>query len=76
VPRFDVRDRLKEIKVPTLVVVGRHDLIAPVACSEEISAGIPNTELAVFEHSGHSPPSDEPEAFRERDSKFLTSLSL
>lgn len=76
VPRFDVRSRLKDIKVPTLVVVGRHDLIAPVAYSEEISEEIPIAQLAVFEHSGHSPPSDEPEVFRERVLEFLFSLGL
>lgn len=74
VPRFDVRVRLGEIRVPTLVVVGRQDLVATVGDSEEIHAGIPGSELAIFEKSGHSPPSEEPEAFQARVWKFIEPL--
>lgn len=76
VPRFDIRSRLGEIKTPTLVVVGRHDLICPVEDSVEISEGIPNSELVVFEGSGHNPPADEPEAFQGAVDKFLRGLSM
>jgi proline iminopeptidase len=75
VPRFDVRSRLGEITVPTLVVVGRHDQVATVEDSEEIHGGIGGSELVVFEGSGHSPPSEEPEAFQERVWQFLNGLS-
>ncbi|OAA75668.1 Peptidase S33, prolyl aminopeptidase [Akanthomyces lecanii RCEF 1005] len=71
VPRFDVRDRLHEIKVPTLVVVGRHDPIAPVEDSQEIHDGIDDSVLAIFEKSGHSPPSEEPKLFQETLWQFL-----
>jgi len=50
-------------QVPTLVVVGRHDYIAPVEFSQEIANGISNARLEIFERSGHNPPSDEPEKF-------------
>ena len=76
VPTFDVRDRLREIETPTLVVVGRHDVICPVEDSEEISGMIPGAKLVVFEGSGHNPPADEPEAFRAAVDKFLGRLSL
>ncbi|CZR69114.1 uncharacterized protein PAC_19015 [Phialocephala subalpina] len=75
-PRFDVRSRLKDIMVPTLVIVGRHDLITPVAYSEEITNGIPNSQLAIFEKSGHNPGNDEPEAFQQRVLEFLSSARL
>jgi proline iminopeptidase len=73
-PNYDVRSKLGKIPVPTLVVVGRQDLIAPIEFSEEISRGIPGAELAIFEKSGHSPPSDEPEAFQACIRKFIGSL--
>ncbi|KAJ7284701.1 alpha/beta hydrolase fold protein [Mycena rebaudengoi] len=73
-PNYDVRSKLGKIPVPTLVVVGRQDLIAPVEFSEEISRGIPGAELAIFEKSGHSPPSDEPEAFQACIRKFIGPL--
>ncbi|KAI1617330.1 proline iminopeptidase [Exophiala viscosa] len=62
-PRFDVRDQLHTIKAPTLVVVGRHDNVTPVECSREIADKLPHARLEIFEKSGHSPPSDEPQKF-------------
>ena len=50
---------MPEITVPVLVTVGRHDWITPLEASEELAAGLPNSELVVFEHSGHSPQSEE-----------------
>lgn len=63
-------------QVPTLVVVGRHDLITPVEFSQEIASGIPNARLEIFEHSGHSPPSDEPEKFQKIALDFLRAQVL
>ncbi|KAH8204511.1 hypothetical protein TruAng_001285 [Truncatella angustata] len=76
VPRFDVRDRLKDITAATLVVHGRHDLIVPIEYGKQISDGIPNARLVVFEHSGHSPPTDEPDAFKTSVKDFLSSIGL
>ncbi|KAJ6444129.1 proline iminopeptidase [Purpureocillium lavendulum] len=73
-PRFDLRSRLTEIKAPTLVVCGRHDPITPVMFSEEIAEHVPNAQLTIFEESGHSPPSDEPEAFQDRAWQFINSI--
>jgi len=56
---WDVRDQLGNIRVPTLVMVGRHDFITP-ACSRTIHRGIPGSKLVVFENAGHEP------AFKER----------
>ena len=71
VPAYDLRDRLGEIRVPTLIVVGRHDWITPVEASEELAAGIPGAELRVFEGSGHSPQIEENERFVEVVRDFL-----
>ncbi len=71
VPGYDLRDRLHEIGVPTLIVVGRHDWITPVEASEEMAAGIPGAELVIFENSGHSPQLEENERFIEVVRDFL-----
>jgi proline iminopeptidase len=60
--RFDLRDELHRIRVPTLILAGRHDWICPVEFSEELQRLIPGSELRVFERSSHSIRSDEPEA--------------
>ena len=59
---FDLRDELRRIRAPTLILAGRHDWICPVEFSEEIQRLIPGSELRVFEGSSHSIRSDEPEA--------------
>ncbi|MET4581190.1 proline iminopeptidase [Conyzicola nivalis] len=70
-PEFDLSGRLPEILCPTLVVVGRHDWRTPVLASQAIADGIPNAELVVFEHSGHSPQLEEPELFQSTVRGFL-----
>lgn len=72
IPQYDVRDRLGEIHVPTLILVGRHDWITPIDQSEYMAAHIPGAKLAVFDHSGHGPMSEENEAFIPRVRIFLT----
>ena len=71
-PKYDVRDRLREVKVPTLIVVGRHDWITPVEASKELAGLLPNSELVVFENSGHSPQLEENERFIALVRDFLT----
>ncbi len=62
-PRYDLRDRLGEIRVPTLVLCGRHDWITPVDQSELMAVRIPGARLVIFEHSGHGPMQEENERF-------------
>ena len=70
-PAYDLSARLREITCPTLVVVGRHDWRTPVPASQAIADGIPNSELVVFEHSGHSPQLEEPALFQSTVRDFL-----
>ena len=62
---WDVRPRLGEIRVPTLILVGRDDFICPPSRAEIMHERIPDSELVVFEKSGHVPYAEEPEAFFE-----------
>lgn len=59
---YDATARLREVRAPTLVLHGRHDLV-PLAQAETLKAGIPDAELVVFERSGHYPHVEEPDAF-------------
>lgn len=47
------------------LLAGRHDPQTPLACSQELVAGIPNAALRIFEHSGHAPFVEEPALVRE-----------
>lgn len=50
---FDVRQRLAEIGVPTLVLCGTADQMTPVKFSESLVSGIPNARLHLFDDAGH-----------------------
>ena len=68
---FDVRSRLGEIKVPTLIIAGRHDLVTPMVHADEMARAIPYSRLAVFHHSGHFPFIEESYMFREWVRQFI-----
>jgi proline iminopeptidase len=70
-PGYDLRPRLHEIYVPTLVLCGRHDWITPLDQSEYMARHIPGAQLLVFDHSGHGPMSEENEAFLAAVRGFL-----
>lgn len=70
-PGYDITGRLSEIKCPTLITVGRTDWITPVEASEQLAAGIPDSRLAIFEKSGHSPQIEEHEAWLATVRGFL-----
>lgn len=64
-------ERLDEIKVPTLIIQGRHDRSRTVAHGEEMQAAIAGSRLEVLEDSGHTPQLEEPEAFHRLAMPFL-----
>ncbi|QAY67940.1 alpha/beta fold hydrolase [Paenibacillus protaetiae] len=72
IPKYDVRDKLPALQVPTLIVGARYDWITPLSQSEEMHRLIPGSELAIFEQSGHMPFIEEHAAFIERLTAFLT----
>lgn len=68
---YDVRDQLPNITAPTLVIGARHDWICPPEFSEDIARLIPNSDLRIFEHSGHAIRADEPEALLDAIAGFV-----
>jgi pimeloyl-ACP methyl ester carboxylesterase len=71
----DLRARLGEITVPSLVCVGRHDLQTPWPSNAEIAAALSAGRLEVFERSGHYPYVEEPDDFAAVASGFLSSVA-
>lgn len=66
-------DRLGEVRAPTLVIAGRHDPEAGLACSQELLQGIPGARLEIFEESGHAPFIEEARQFAALLAGFLAS---
>ena len=67
---WDVRDRLGEIDLPTLVIRGRHDM-----CTDPIAAtlvnGIRHAREVVLEESSHTPVLEETDKYLEAISSFM-----
>ena len=69
---WDVRDRLKEIGVPTLVLVGRYDWICGPRWAALIWQEVESATLVPFDRSGHYIHLEEPELFASSLRQFLT----
>ena len=60
---FDVRDRLREIKVPTTVIHGEKDATIPRVAASMLVAGIDGAELHILDGQGHFAHLEAPELF-------------
>jgi L-proline amide hydrolase len=67
---WDVRDRLAEIEVPTLVIRGRHDMSTdPISAT--LVNGIKGAREVVLENSSHTPVLEETDLYLAVISKFM-----
>lgn len=67
---WDITNRLGEIRVPTLLTVGRHDEMWPSHMAE-MQARISGSELVIFENSSHMAFVEEREAYMATMNRFL-----
>jgi proline-specific peptidase len=72
---WDIVDRLHEIRVPTLLVSGRHDEATP-AIVETIHERILESQWVLFEDSSHLPHLEETERFLDVVTTFLTQVEV
>jgi len=66
----DFRPLLARIRVPTLLVCGRHSQLYGAAACRWITEQMPDGRAIVFEHSGHAPHLEEPERFNRILAEF------
>lgn len=52
--KFDIMDKVKEIKTPTIIIVGESDVMTPVKYSQYLKNEIEGSVLHVIEKAGHS----------------------
>ena len=68
---IEVEERLKNVTQPVLVCTGRLDRVCTVAAAEAMAKGLPNSELVIFENSGHMTFVEEPDRYLEVVRRFL-----
>jgi pimeloyl-ACP methyl ester carboxylesterase len=68
---YPIRDRLTEIKAPTLVVWGEDDPLVPVRDAWEFGRLIPDARVVVYEDTGHVAMLERPAAFNALVAEFV-----
>ena len=72
---FDLRDRLGEIDVPTMAVVGEHDHLTPPTYHEQLAAEIPDCRYREVRGAAHLAMLEEPEGFNAALREFLDDVA-
>ncbi|MGJ7916110.1 alpha/beta fold hydrolase [Massilia sp. LXY-6] len=68
---LDVRDKLAQVTVPALVLVGEHDEATPPPMSQELTAGLPKAQLRILAGCAHVPQLQEPLQFLDAIRDFI-----
>lgn len=68
---IEVENRLENVAQPVLVCTGRYDRACTVEASEAMAEGLPNSELVIFEKSGHMTFVEENERYLKVVRNFL-----
>jgi pimeloyl-ACP methyl ester carboxylesterase len=69
--RFDVMERVGEIRLPTLLLVGSEDLLTPVKYSRFLAERIAKADLEVVERAGHMVMLEQPDAVGDAVRRFV-----
>lgn len=72
--RFDLMGRVREVRVPTLVLGGTDDVVTPPKYAEYLQANIPGAEREMIPDAGHASYFEQPEAVAKALSGFLDRL--
>jgi 3-oxoadipate enol-lactonase len=71
IPKINLTARLKDIRCPSLVIVGKDDPGTPVAMAEEIHHALPGSELVIIPSAAHLSNLEQPDAFNRALANFL-----
>jgi 3-oxoadipate enol-lactonase len=69
--KFDARERLHEIKAPTLIMTGSDDIITPLPMAQFLNKGIVGSTLKIIKDAGHSSIIEKPREISEEIIRFL-----
>ena len=73
--RKETCDKLSEINIPVLIMVGKEDKITPIAAAQQMHEKILNSKLEIIQQAGHLSNLENPTAFNAHLVKFLELVS-
>lgn len=67
----DFRDRLGNVKAPTLIIVGEEDQATPPQMATELNDSLPGSTLVILPGMAHAPQIQDPDTFVDSIRHFL-----
>ena len=72
--RPDATASLRQIRVPTLIIVGSEDTVTPPDFAQRLASAIPSATLVELPLSGHLSNLETPDLFNRAVASFLQSV--
>jgi 3-oxoadipate enol-lactonase len=72
---WNITDRLKDIKQPTLIIAGAEDGATTVAQNQFLADRIPNSQIKIYQDVGHFCQLEKPTAFNDELRGFIARVS-
>lgn len=70
----DLREVVRTINVPALVLCGDEDLATPPSLGRELTGALPNARFALISQAGHIPSIEQPQALATTIQHFLKEI--
>lgn len=75
VKKFDVMNRLQEIKVPTVLVKGEYDTVVESSDLREMQERLPDARQFIIDNAGHNCMLEQPSLFNPKLEHFLQNVN-
>jgi pimeloyl-ACP methyl ester carboxylesterase len=72
--KFDIMDRVQDIKIPTLIIVGTEDVSTPVKYAQYLHNKISGSKLAIIEDATHNVATEKPGEVNRAISEWLDTI--
>jgi len=73
--KFDIMDRVHEIKLPALIICGESDFMTPVKYANYLGTKVANSNVVIVPGAGHSVFAEKPEVVNKAIDDFLNGIS-
>ena len=73
--KFDIMDRVHEIKLPALIMCGELDVMTPVKYTNYLGAKIANSRVVIIPQASHLVLAEKPEAVNKAITDFINGIS-
>jgi pimeloyl-ACP methyl ester carboxylesterase len=73
--RFDITDRVHEIKLPALILCGELDVMTPVKYANYLGGKISSSKVVIVPQAGHFVLAEKPEVVNKAIEDFLAGIS-